>query len=270
MPLRPLVERQPAHRDCVQYCRSPLAPGPELDRVLYASEEDARGLVSQAVVYQAFEMGLKHGADVPKHTVLDPFCGTGSVLLYGSTMFRSRIQRVIGSDINTISVSNAAENIAQCGLTAPEPKISDSCGGDVQAALFQNWLALRKVLADCDCQDPIPHTVIQNDATKPLPVDQVAPESVSMVVTDPPHDNKVAFQGMKNGNLIGSYVRALKAIHPSLAPEAVVVFMTRERLADIGFYLSEQAGYSHIGTHPFAGDRPGARMRVAHVLKKPV
>lgn len=165
--------------------------------------------------------------------VWDPFCGNGVILRTISVIHRSRIKKLIASDLREEAAVRVRENLALCSLPELEKHLA-SVRGSVQMALFgsshgteQSLVKLEKFrdfLQSYGCHFLKEVTAFKSDILSHDEDRPIADESVDVVLTDPPYEYMEAYyEGMDGSFKLEDYLPiVLNNIRRYLRASAIV------------------------------------------------
>lgn len=185
---------------------------------------------------EAYLRGAKYNPVSSEHVLYDPFCGVGGALISPAVIRRASIAQIFGSDIDADSLAVAQRNFSLSDLTgydaAIERGIPDKQDGTpVDPALLAQF---REMLLHYGCISPVNLKLFHHPMPAPVPAWVMPPESVSMVITDPPYGQMTPFQlGVGDeataDTLLARYVESLRAIRPLLRDKATVTLICDKR-----------------------------------------
>ncbi len=216
-----------------------------------------------------------HSHSSQQHVLYDPFCGNGTILGVAATLYKDNIRRLIGSDVNAEAVNAAQQNIDLTSAMFIRGLLEKQTGGVnvIYDEKVRHKLAhMADLLELNDCHRLSDTHLFQQDILKPIPSSIVPNESVSMVVTDPPHGNQVPFmvggQSLLSGPALNRlYPKMLATLRPTLQDGASVALIcdTQGKLADL-FSSTDGYAYQHSENVMTHGRAKQYKFRI-HLMK---
>jgi tRNA G10 N-methylase Trm11 len=196
-------------------------------------DRPGRPVLYPRIADEAFLRAVKYNATPEQYNLYDPFCGIGGALTSPAVLHRQRIAGVFGSDTDTQSLAIAGGNLNLCSVSG-----LDAAHGTLDAAKVN---VFQGMLAHYGCQTPLPARLFVHSMPSPVPADAIAPETIDMVITDPPYGHMTAFQGAEDQPpvpehlLFERYVDSLRALRPLLRDKATVTMICdkRQELAEL-------------------------------------